>query len=205
MYGLVNQAIRDMVRVNHGEEVWQRICQRAEAEVDTFESMEPYPDDLTHRLVMAASTELQTDPHELMRAFGEFWVTYTATVGYGALMDLAGASLPEFLRNLDDLHARVGANFPSLQPPSFDAEEEAPGTMHLHYHSHRQGLAPMVVGLVEGLGDRFDTPVTVEQLDDRQAGADHDVFAVHYGPAQGGAEGAGQDNGDASPPAPQHR
>lgn len=181
--------------------MWLRICQRAETEVDCFESMEPYPGDLTHRLVMAASVELQTDPLELMRAFGAFWVTYTAAAGYGHLMDLAGSSLPEFLKNLDDLHARAGANFPKLQPPSFDAEEQRPGTMHLHYHSHRQGLAPMVVGLVEGLGDRFATPVTVEQLEDRAAGADHDVFSVHYGEAGS----AGQENGDASPPESQTR
>jgi hypothetical protein len=88
--------------------------------------------------------------------------------------------LPEFLQNLDDLHARVGVNFPQLTPPSFEAEASEPGTMHLHYHSQREGLAPMVIGLVEGLGDRFDTPVEVDQLACRSEGADHDVFEVRY-------------------------
>ncbi len=181
MYGLVNQAIRDMIVVNHGEEVWTRVRERAAVEVEQFEGMEPYPDDLTHRLVMAASVELKADPHALLRAFGEFWVTYTAAEGYGPLMDMAGSSLPEFLHNLDDLHARVGVNFPQLVPPSFDAEDQDDeGTMHLHYHSKREGLAPMVIGLVEGLGGRFDTPVEVEQLASRDDGADHDVFAVRY-------------------------
>lgn len=155
--------------------------ERAAVEVEQFEGMEPYPDDLTHRLVMAASVEPKADPHALLRAFGEFWVTYTAAEGYGPLMDMAGSSLPEFLHNLDDLHARVGVNFPQLVPPSFDAEEQDDeGTMHLHYHSKREGLAPMVIGLVEGLGGRFDTPVEVEQLASREDGADHDVFAVRY-------------------------
>jgi hypothetical protein len=181
MYGLVNQAIRDMIRVNHGQDAWDRVRQRAEVPVEQFEGMEPYPDDLTHRLVMAASVELEADPQALLRAFGEFWVKYTAAEGYGPLMEIAGSSLPEFLHNLDDLHARVGVNFPKLVPPSFDAEEAEPGTMHLHYHSKREGLAPMVIGLVEGLGQRFATPVDVEQLACRSEGADHDVFAVHYG------------------------
>lgn len=182
MYGLVNQAIRDMILVNHGEEAWTRVRQRAEVEVEQFEGMEPYPDDLTHRLVRAASEELGQDAHTLLRAFGEFWVKYTATEGYGPLMEMAGASLPEFLHNLDDLHARVGVNFPQLQPPSFDAEDQGEGAMHLHYHSRREGLAPMVIGLVEGLGDRFQTPVQVQQLACRSQGADHDVFAVRYEP-----------------------
>lgn len=180
MYGLVNQAIRDMILVNHGEESWVRVRQRAEVEVEQFDGMEAYPDDLTHRLVRAASVELGEDPHCLLRAFGEFWVKYTATEGYGPLMEMAGSSLPEFLHNLDDLHARVGVNFPHLVPPSFDAEELEEGGMQLHYHSSREGLAPMVIGLVEGLGDRFETPVEVEQLACRTQGADHDVFSVRY-------------------------
>lgn len=182
MYGLVNQAIRDMILVNHGEEIWARVRQRAEVQVEQFEGMEPYPDDLTHRLVMAASIELDDDPHELLRAFGEFWVKYTATEGYGPLMEMAGSSLPEFLHNLDDLHARVGVNFPQLVPPSFDTEELEQGVMQLHYHSTREGLAPMVIGLVEGLGDRFETSVAVEQVAHRGEGADHDVFSVRYEP-----------------------
>ena len=38
----------------------------------------------------------------------------------------------------------------------------------------------MVIGLVEGLGDRFDTPVDVDQLAWRSEGDDHDVFEVRY-------------------------
>jgi len=180
MYGLINQAIRDMIFVNHGEETWVRVRQRAGVDAEQFEAMESYPDGLTKQLIAAASEELQQHPHALMRAFGEFWVTYTAAEGYGQLMELAGSSLPEFLQNLDDLHARVGVNFPSLTPPSFETEELEPGTMHLHYHSQREGLAPMVIGLVQGLGDRFDTDVAVDQLTCRSQGADHDVFEVRY-------------------------
>lgn len=180
MYGLINQAIRDMIVVNHGEETWTRVRVRAGVDAERFEAMEPYPDGFTQQLISAASEELQQDPHALMRAFGEFWVTCTAAESYGQLMELAGSSLAEFLQNLDDLHARVGVNFPRLMPPSFEIEEPEPGTMHLHYHSEREGLAPMVIGLVEGLGDRFATPVEVDQLACRSRGHDHDVFEVRY-------------------------
>jgi hypothetical protein len=43
----VNQAIRDMIVVNHGEETWTRVRERAAVELEQFEDMEPYPDDLT--------------------------------------------------------------------------------------------------------------------------------------------------------------
>ncbi|WP_226889462.1 heme NO-binding domain-containing protein [Nostoc sp. MG11] len=55
MYGLINKAIRDMVCDRFGEEIWQTIKQKAEVKIDTFLRMEPYPDDLTHKLVKATS------------------------------------------------------------------------------------------------------------------------------------------------------
>jgi hypothetical protein len=180
MYGLINRAIRDMVLANQGEATWIRVLERAGTQAEHFEAMEPYPDALTHQLIEAASAELQLHPHAFMRSFGEFWVTYTAAEGYGQLMDLAGSSLPEFLQNLDDLHARVGVHFPRLTPPSFETQAHEPGSMHLHYHSQREGLAPMVIGLVEGLGQRFDTAVEVDQIACRREGDDHDVFEVRY-------------------------
>jgi Haem-NO-binding len=186
MYGLVNKAIEQMVCTHFGQETWEQIRQKAEVDVELFLSMEGYPDDITHRLVRAASEVLDLSAQEIMHAFGEYWVTYTSEEGYGEMMSMSGSSLPEFLENLDDLHARVGVIFPKLQPPSFEcletnhptaADEEA---LQLHYYSEREGLAPMVVGLVKGLGKRFDTEVDVTQTSNRNDGADHDAFLVKY-------------------------
>ncbi|OLP16557.1 heme NO-binding protein [Leptolyngbya sp. 'hensonii'] len=180
MYGLVNKAIEDMVCSHFGEETWQTIKQKAELEIDAFISMEGYPDDVTHKLVKAASEVLGLSASEIMQAFGEYWVTYTASEGYGEMMEMSGDNLPEFLENLDNLHARVGVIFPQLQPPSFDCSEQTEESLHLHYYSSREGLAPMVVGLVKGLGTRFDTEVDVTQTQSRETGADHDEFQINY-------------------------
>ena len=182
MYGLVNKAIADMVRSKFGEDTWQAIRQKAAVEDTTFLSMEGYPDDVTHRLVKAGSEVLGLSPAQVMQAFGEFWVEFTATEGYGELMDMSGDSLPEFLQNLDNLHARVGVSFPQLKPPSFDCHEVDDQALTLEYRSEREGLAPMVVGLVKGLGTRFDTEVEVEQTQSRDEGADHDEFLIQYQP-----------------------
>lgn len=182
MYGLVNKAIADMVRTHFGEETWQQIREKAAVEQESFLSMEGYPDDVTHRLVKAGSEVLNLSPAQIMEAFGEFWVQYTASEGYGELMDMCGDSLPEFLQNLDNLHARVGVSFPQLKPPSFNCEEVDESELTLEYRSQREGLAPMVMGLVKGLGNRFDTEVDISQTQSRDAGADHDEFLVKYQP-----------------------
>ncbi len=215
MYGLVNKAIEDMVCSNYGEKVWQEIKQKADLGLETFVSMEGYPDDVTHRLVKAASEVLQISADDIMEAFGEYWVKYTAQEGYGEMLDMSGDTLPEFLENLDDMHARVGVIFPRLQPPSFEVERRVAegrksnrlveceeeqesdslnsGVEHgeetssfpplkLKYYSHRQGLAPMVNGLVKGLGERFDTDVEIVQTQSREDGHDCDEFSVKYQP-----------------------
>ncbi|MBW4441091.1 MAG: heme NO-binding domain-containing protein [Plectolyngbya sp. WJT66-NPBG17] len=180
MYGLVNKAIEDMVCSQFGEAIWKQIKTRAEIHEEAFVSMEAYPDDLTHRLVRAASQVLGLSSAEIMQAFGEYWVKYTAEEGYGELLDMSGDRLPEFLENLDNLHARVGVSFPKLQPPSFECTEVEDHSLELHYRSDREGLAPMIVGLVRGLGERFDTEIDITQMESREAGSDHDVFVIKY-------------------------
>jgi hypothetical protein len=182
VYGLVNKAIQDMVCTRFGEDTWQKIKQTAEIDIDIFISMEGYPDDITHRLVKAASKILNLSSADIMQAFGEYWVQYTAQEGYGEMMDITGDTLPEFLENLDTLHARVGISFPHLQPPSFECTDVEEHSLNLHYHSDREGLSPMVIGLVRGLGTRFETEVNVVQTQSRENGADHDEFLVEYKP-----------------------
>jgi hypothetical protein len=180
MYGLVNQAIEDLVRSNQGDATWEVIKQRAGLQTEAFLSMEEYPDEVTHRLVQAAAEILNTPSEEFLRAFGEYWVLYTAKKGYGEMLTAAGETLPEFLQNLDTLHTRVGVIMPNLQPPSFGCTEVSDNSLHLHYYSHREGLAPMVIGLVQGLGKMFGTETEVQHIKGHHTGEDHDVFYISW-------------------------
>lgn len=183
MYGLVNQAISDMVTERHGPEIWERIRERAGAPPIPFDAMKSYPDALTYALVGAASDVLDTPAEQLLVAFGHYWVLETARRHYGHLLDLAGGTLREFLGNLDDMHGRVAITFERLQPPAFAVEELDGGDLLVHYRSDRAGLAPFVHGLLLGLADRFGTPIAVEHLESRGGDATHELFIVR--PARG--------------------
>lgn len=177
MYGLVNSAIEDLAR-RHGDDVWLSIKEKAGVE-EEFISMAGYPDELTYQLIAAMSDVLHQPVDEVLEALGEHWVLYTATEGYSHLLPIAGTNLWEFLANLDTLHAHVAMSFPDLRPPSFRCSDTTARSLRLHYYSHRSGLAPFVVGLVKGLGRRFETPVRVDVARARDDdGGDHDVFMV---------------------------
>lgn len=195
MYGLVNRAIQQMVCTAHGAEIWEEVRRRADlGDLEFFASYEAYPDDVTHRLVAAVSEVLNLPASEVMHAFGAFWITYTANEGYEQLLACTGETLPEFLDHLDHLHARAGLAFPELRPPSFRCSHDPDGSIDLEYRSSRQGLAPMVTGLLEGLGQRFDTPVLVEQTASRQLGAPTDCFHIRHGHCAHTGAGQGQSN-----------
>jgi Haem-NO-binding len=180
MYGLINQALEDFVIQGYGTSAWQRIRQGAGINDEMFIAMDSYPDEKTYNLVGAAVEVLGLDASQILEAFGEHWVLYTAQSGYGEMLAMFGSDLRSFLNNLDNLHSHVGMSFPALRPPSFTVEEiEGDTGLLLHYRSERAGLAPMVVGLLKGLGKRFSQEITVEQTA-FQVADDHDVFRINY-------------------------
>lgn len=180
MYGLVNKAVEDLVSKNFGVDKWEEIKSKAAVKEASFTSMQSYPDHVTYDLVGAATEVLGLTAEQILEAFGEYWVLYTAQEGYGDMLDKAGKSLPEFLKNLDALHVRVGNVMPELQPPSFECSDETSNSLHLHYYTERAGLSPMVLGLVKGLGKRFNTPCEVEQIAVMGEAEDHDIFKVTW-------------------------
>lgn len=176
MYGLVNQAIADLIRSQHGDEVWEDIAEQAGSDED-FICMDSYPDELTYRLVGAVSQQLSLPPEAVLEAFGEYWTEYTGRAGYGALFEQSGTTVREFLGNLNRLHAQVQISFSSLRPPRFDLEDLEEGRFRAHYHSERDGLAPMVIGLLRGLAKVTGESVTVTH-EQHRAEHGHDVFLI---------------------------
>lgn len=180
MYGLVNAAVQDLVVSKFGAAKWEQIKAKAGVSVDTFSRMEPYPDELTYKMVGAASEVLGISADDVMKAFGAHWVLYTGREGYGEMFNIAGNSLKDFLFNLDNLHTRVGQNFAHLQPPSFRFDTLNERTVRMHYHSERKGLCPLVEGLMGGLAERFNTHVEVEHPVCSRKGANHCEFLLTF-------------------------
>ncbi len=182
MYGLVNQGVRKMVTDSFGEKSWATVLEAAGVE-DVFVAMDPYPDEVTFKLVAAASTVLELEPKDVLAAFGRWWIGF-ASEEYSDLFKMTGDSFQEFVANLNDIHTRVGYMLTDLSPPSFKITDSAENTFVLHYYSKREGLFPMVQGMINGIGDHFKTEIEVEHMGEGGKGPGHDRYLVRHKPCR---------------------
>ena len=182
MYGMVTKAVKELIDREFGEQSWSKIKAQAglESLPDVFISNQPYPDEITYKLLGAAAEVLEVPIEQILEAFGRHWILHTAQEGYAELLQSTGKTLPEFLENLPNFHTRIGMIFPDLDPPEFQVTEFRDDSLHLHYRSHRQGLTHFVFGLLEGLATLYDTRISTRLIESKTAGADHDVFLVEW-------------------------
>lgn len=177
MYGLINEAMRRLVSESSGAEAWSEIADRAEVP-ESFAGMSYYDDDVTYALVGAASEVLGTPADDLLRDFGHYWTTRVGPESYSEILGATGTDVVSVLANLDHMHARLQNLYPDLRPPSFSVSGERGDSFEVRYSSERAGLAPFVVGLLEGLGDLYGTPATVVHESGPSADRPYDVFRV---------------------------
>lgn len=183
MYGLINNALKNMIVDHFGENRWQEVLQTSGIPEDSFLTMRNYDDAITYSLAGAASEVLGAPLDDCLEMFGEYWVANTAPESYEMLMDAAGQNMAEFLGNLNALHDRITTTFLHYAPPNFQVEHQEANRYLIHYKSHRQGLTPFVVGLLRGLALRFNSELTIHsQREETTQEGSHTIFEVEITP-----------------------
>lgn len=180
MYGIVNKAIEELVSETFGVEKWHLIKAKSNIDVDYFVSNEPYDDEITYKLAIAASEEMNITVGEVLQAFGEWWILRTGKEKYGYLLESGGENFKEFLLNLPLFHNRVMMIYPKLTPPEFKISDVKEKSLHLHYFSKREGLQDFVRGLISGLGKFYNCQLTLQLIESRELNSDHEVFFIEW-------------------------
>jgi len=178
MYGLVNQAIQGLVVDNFGEENWKAIKQKAGVTEDAFLSNEIYDDSITFKLAVSASEVLNIPLADVLKTFGKYWIIKVGNEKYGPLMKSGGDNFIDFIVNLPNFHSRVMLIYSDIKPPEFIVEKVTDSQLKLHYYSTRQGLTDFMFGLIQGLGELYQTPIDIKLIADRRNGDEHDIYEI---------------------------
>jgi len=180
MYGIVNKAIEDLITENFGVDEWEAIKEKSGVELDYFLSNEAYDDAITYQLATAAAEILGLSVGQVFNTFGEYWVLKTAKEKYGGLMEAGGKNLKEFLINLPVFHNRIMLIYPKLTPPEFRVTDITENSIHVHYHSKREGLQEFVRGLLSGLAKMYQTNAEIALIQSREEGNTHEIFKLTW-------------------------
>jgi hypothetical protein len=178
MYGIVNQAIQDLVIENYGQDNWNQILKRSGVRETQFMSNESYEDGITFELVAASSEILSMSQEDILEAFGKYWILNTGQKRYGDLMKAGGKDFIDFMMNLPNFHSRIMLIYPNLCPPEFIVEHVNEKKIILHYYSARDGLTYFMFGLIKGIAEMFQQNISVELVASEKKAVWHDTFLI---------------------------
>jgi predicted hydrocarbon binding protein len=162
MKGIINKGIQEMVETKYNTDVWEKIKSLAGCEEPFFAISLDYPDEMTMRLVKAASEVSGLPIETVMIEYGKFMVPNTLRKHYKTYFALGGSSSREFLLNIGRVHEQATRSITNSIPPRFEYEDLPDGRLLMHYNSKR-GLCAVLRGLILGVGILFNEELQVQE------------------------------------------
>ena len=177
MYGMIHRAMRNMVHEELGEEAWLALEQKLKIGPMDLLTGKVYDDALTLDIITEAAAMLNLAVGQCLIEFGRYWIRYVDQGSLASVMNFTGQNLASFIQNLDRLHLAVGAAMPDARLPAFSTLCNDPGHIVVEYRSERVGLEPFVMGLLQGLMDRFHARGDIEVA---SRGEQFVIFDIRY-------------------------
>jgi guanylate cyclase, other len=149
MYGLLIEAVIDVIKRKYGEEMWLEISKKCKLQSNSFSTQQQYSETLIIKITKCLSQTLNKDYDSLMEIFGIEFVNFVGLYGYDRMLRVLGRHMRDFLNGLDNLHEYMKFTYPKLKPPSFYVEKEDINGLVLHYRSKRTGFIHYVKGQIK--------------------------------------------------------
>ena len=166
MKGTILKCLQEMVESRFGKPEWQEILKDAGFKGPQLFSLSADIDEgKAVGLFASAARVLEISAEQAADAFGDHWVNEYAPRVYQTIY-ARHKSARDFLLAMDAVHVMVTDSVPNARPPRFDFEEQGK-TLLVTYKSKR-GLIDLYIGLVRGVGKRFNTPLEIQKLSARQ-------------------------------------
>jgi predicted hydrocarbon binding protein len=180
MHGIVLKGLKDFVVDHHGHEAWRSIQAEAGLKGRIYVSVTEYSDEEVMMLVEAASSITDTDVPDLLEAFGRFLVPpLLETYGVHVNGDWTGLQL---VANVEEyIHTSLRAKeISSYTPPKLQSDWIDDDRVGIIYDSERE-LCHLARGLIAGVGEYFDDPLTIEEKYCMYSGDEYCGFVVSRG------------------------
>lgn len=162
MHGLTNRAIQCFVIDGYGTDKWEDCVRLADLGFSDFESMLTYEDELTDKVLDAASLALERPRFELMEDLGTYLVSHPNTESLRRLLRFGGVTFVEFLHSLDELADRARLAVPDLELPMLEVRDQAATQFSLTCKSPIKGAGHVFMGVLRTMADDYGTLAILE-------------------------------------------
>lgn len=162
MHGIVLKGLKDFVVEQYDHDTWVALQEEAGVPGRLYVPVSEYPDEDVLALVATASEMTETPVPDLLEAFGEFLVPQLLDT-YGVHVDAAWTGL-ELVANVEQyIHMALRAKqVSSYTPPELESGWHDDETVSVVYQSERE-LCHLARGLINGIGDHQDEPLSVDE------------------------------------------
>jgi len=165
MKGVILKCLKDLVVEKFGKNTWQQIFDKSGFNIATIiASGNDYEDEVVVNVIVKTCEVLNISLFQAADAFGDYWMNTFAPNVYGAHL-MGAKTAREFLLKLNGIHDRITKSVTDAHPPRFELEWLDNNTLIFRYISKR-GLVDFVVGLLKGVGKKFNEQLGVEKLNE---------------------------------------
>jgi len=164
MYGLINRSIQCFLRDMYGHEIWIEVSATAGLGPDGFEALLSYEDELTDKVLSAASLSLEKPVNVVLEDLGTYLVSHPNCEPLRRLLRFGGPTFTEFLYSLDDLQGRAKLAAPEIELPLLDLHENGSGNFTLYCSRGHRGFGNVFVGILRAMADDYGALVMLEHL-----------------------------------------
>ncbi len=183
MKGIIFNALEEFICENWGDDKYEKILSLCPLVTkEPFVGPGTYPDaDLTTIATKAADI-LGVPLDDALRAFGRF--TFGKLVAKFPSFMESSSSARDFLLIVNSvIHVEVKKLYPGAVTPEFTYEDLSESQLIMVYHSNRK-LCSLMEGLIDGVGEHFNTAIHQQQTQCMHHGDDVCKFDLRFEPCK---------------------
>lgn len=162
MHGLINRSIQSFICDSYTADIWIEIAAKANLEFTEFEAMLTYEDEITPRVLDAASGVLARPRNDIMEDIGAYLVSHPSFESLRRLLRFGGIDFEELLHSLDDLHDRARLAVSDLELPRLELRSHGGGQFSLICEAPVTGYGHVMMGILRVMADDYGALALLE-------------------------------------------
>lgn len=169
MHGFIHLLLEAYVTETLGPEHLREIRRRAGIEGPAL-ATDYYPDQLTLQFVQAIAEYQGAHPDEILYHFGVYFMNAPLLERYYRSFISSQTSVRSLLEHTPGFYNMLGANLKGVAFPRLEYIRHTPELLEIVYSSPRH-LCRLLLGIIDGAGQRFKEPLEVREMECQHRGA----------------------------------